>query len=65
MQSCLEGACQHEDIFPLSAYTIAIYLATGIAAAICNVSGSCMGLFRMLILVIALNYELGEATGIA
>jgi len=47
------------DIFPLSVYTIFIYLATGLAAALCNVSGGSMGLFKMLILVIALNYELG------
>jgi hypothetical protein len=56
LYNCVEGICQHSDIFPLSAYTIFIYIVTGLAAALCNVSGGSMGLFKMLLLVIALNY---------
>ena len=60
-----EGVCIHQDIFPLSFYTIVIYVATGLCASLCNVSGNSMGIFKMLILIIALNYDLDKATGLA
>lgn len=65
MYHCTQALCSHQDIFPLSLYTIGIYIAAGIASSLCNLSGNSMGLFKMLIVVLALNYELGEATGIA
>lgn len=37
----------------------------GVAASFCNVSGHSMGIFKILILMILLNYELDEATGLA
>ena len=62
---CDGSICQHDDIFPLSVYTIAIYVGTGLLAAICNVSGNSMGIFKVLILIILLNYNLDESTGLA
>lgn len=56
MEECRLGVCKHSDIFPLSLYTVLIYLLTGVAAALVNVCGNSMGLFKMLILVMALNY---------
>ena len=60
-----EGLCVHQDIFPLSFYTVVIYLVTGLCASLCNVSGNSMGIFKMLILIMALNYDLDKATGLA
>jgi uncharacterized membrane protein YfcA len=65
MYSCVDGFCSHAGIFPISAYTIVVYILSGVASSLCNASGNSMGLFKMLILVLALNYELGEATGLA
>lgn len=65
MNQCSNGLCQHKDILPLSPYTIFIYVAIGLACSLCNAAGSSMGIFKILFLVIGLNYELGEATGLA
>lgn len=61
----MDAICLHNDIFPLSAYTVTVYICTGIAAALCNVSGNSMGIFKILILMMLLQYELDEATGLA
>lgn len=37
----------------------------GLAASFCNVSGQSMGIFKMLILIMLLQYQLDEATGLA
>lgn len=37
----------------------------GLAASICNISGNSMGLFKVLVLMIMLNYNLDEGTGLA
>jgi uncharacterized membrane protein YfcA len=37
----------------------------GVVASFCNVAGNSMGMFKILILMILLNYELDEATGLA
>ena len=52
-------------MFPLSFYSVLVYLLMGLCASLCNVSGISMGIFKMLILIIALNYNLDEATGLA
>lgn len=58
MYHCTEGVCVHDDIFPLSVYTIVVYSFTGLMAAFCNISGNSMGIFKILILMMLLNYEL-------
>jgi hypothetical protein len=65
LYQCIGGKCVHDDIFPLSAYTVMVYVMMGLAASFCNISGSSMGIFKMLILIILLQYELDEATGLA
>jgi uncharacterized membrane protein YfcA len=62
---CLGGKCIHDDIFPLSAYTIILYVIMGLAAAFCNIAGQSMGIFKMLLLIIMLKYQLDEGTGLA
>lgn len=65
LYECIGGKCVHDDIFPLSPYTIMVYVLMGLAASFCNIAGSSMGIFKMLILIILLHYQLDEATGLA
>ena len=65
MYSCKDSVCVHDDIFPLSPYTIAVYLFSAIACGLCNISGNSMGIFKILILMNLLRYDLDEATGLA
>lgn len=65
LYQCLGGKCVHDDIFPLSAYTVIIYVIMGLSAAFCNITGQSMGIFKMLILIILLKYQLDEGTGLA
>lgn len=65
MYHCENFLCVHDPIFPLSTYSMVVYLFAGLASALCNVAGASMGIFKMLILIILLRYELDEATGLA
>lgn len=65
MFHCENFTCEHDEVWPVSTYTVFIYLFTGISSAFCNVSGNSMGIFKMLILMMLLKYEFDEATGLA
>jgi hypothetical protein len=56
MFHCEQEICVHDDVFPVSTYTIFIYVFMGLAAAFCNVSGNSMGIFKILILMLLLSY---------
>lgn len=45
--------------------TIGVYVLTMLVCSLCNVSGHSMGIFKMLLLIVLLNYDLDEATGLA
>ena len=49
--------CLHEPVFPLSGYPIAIYCFFPFAAALCNTTGNSFGEFKVIFLMIALNYS--------
>lgn len=54
--------CEHNNVFPLSLYTIIIYLIIPVASGLVNSTGHSMGLFKVLIVINALKYEGVQAT---
>jgi hypothetical protein len=48
--------CIHYPIFPLNGYPIAIYVIFPFASALCNISGNSFGEYKVLLLMLALNY---------
>lgn len=63
--SCQDNYCVHQPIFPISGYPIAIYCLFPFASAICNTSGNSFGEFKVLLLMVALNYSEEHATILA
>lgn len=56
------NACQHEPVFPLSGYPIGIYALMPFGAALVNTTGNSFGEFKVVLLMIALNYSQKQAT---
>lgn len=54
--------CQHDHVFPLSLYTICIYLLIPIGSGLVNSTGHSMGLFKVLIVMNLLRYQGIQAT---
>lgn len=64
MYHCENGACSHDGIFPLQIYPIFVYLVIPIASGLCNLSGNSMGMFKVMIMMNLLRYNVGDATAI-
>jgi hypothetical protein len=56
MFHCQQNTCVHDDILPLSTYTILIYTLMGIASGFTNIAGVSMGQFKVPILMLLLSY---------
>ena len=56
------NACHHIPVFPIQGYPIAIYCLMPFAAALVNTTGNSFGEFKVVLLMIALNYTELEAT---
>lgn len=54
--------CQHDSVFPLSVYTVLIYLTVPFACGLVNSTGHSMGLFKVLIVIAVLGYQGVQAT---
>ena len=54
--SCINSQCEHDPVFPIYGYPIAIYVLIPFASAICNISGTSMGQFKVLFFMDALNW---------
>ena len=54
--------CSHDGIFPLSFYPIVIYLLMPIASGLVNMTGNSMGIFKVLVLMNLLRYNVAEST---
>jgi hypothetical protein len=52
-----DGLCQHNPVFPLSGYPIALYILFPFCSAIANISGNSFGTFKVPLLMDALNYS--------
>ncbi len=61
---CDNGSCQHDGVFPLQFYPSIIYLLIPIAAGLCNLSGNSMGMFKIIILMNLLRYNISDATAL-
>lgn len=59
---CQGGNCLHDPVFPLNGYPIAIYCLFPFASAIVNTSGNSFGEFKVLFLMVALDYVQSVAT---
>ena len=57
--------CLHEPTFPISGYPIAIYCLFPFASAICNTTGNSFGSFKVILIMLALNYSESAATVIS
>lgn len=64
MYECRKGTCAHKDIFPLEIYPSLVYLLIPIACGLCNLTGNSMGMFKIMILMNLLRYNIGDATAI-
>lgn len=49
--------CTHDPVFPMGGYPIAVYCLVPFAAALCNTTGNSFGEFKVVLLMIALNYS--------
>lgn len=62
MFECFGGVCEHNGIFPLTAYTSFVYVLLTFGVMMCNVGGLSAGIFKVPILMDLLNYPVDEAT---
>ena len=54
--------CNHDDILPPNAYTIVFYLLIPFAVGAVNIAGNSMGIFKIILLVLALRYTIAQST---
>ena len=57
-----ESKCIHDSIFPLQIYPIIIYLLMPIASGLVNMTGNSMGIFKVLLLMNLLRYDVDLST---
>lgn len=57
-----ELQCHHNDIFPLQLYPCIIYLFFPIAVGMVNMTGNSMGIFKVLLLMNLLRYDISGST---
>ena len=62
LYDCTEGTCSHNPIFPLQIYPIIIYLLMPIASSLVNITGNSMGIFKVLLLMNLLRYDVADST---
>ena len=56
--------CIHDDIFPLHLYPCLIYLLFPIAVGVVNMTGNSMGIFKVLLLMNLLQYDIADSTAL-
>jgi uncharacterized membrane protein YfcA len=56
------NSCLHEPTFPIQGYPIAIYALMPFAAALVNTTGNSFGEFKVILLMIGLNFNEADAT---
>jgi uncharacterized membrane protein YfcA len=58
---CLNDICVHDNIFPVSVYTMFVYLLLPFGIMLTNVGGLSAGIFKVPILMDLLNYTVSKA----
>jgi uncharacterized membrane protein YfcA len=57
--------CEHNEMFPLTWFSIIIYIILPFTLTICNIGGLSGGIFKIVLLMDLLNYPVSEATTLA
>ena len=59
------GKCIHNPLFPLEGYSIAIYVLIPFCSALVNTTGNSFGMFKVIMIMIGLNYSASDSTVVA
>ena len=59
------GKCLHNPLFPLEGYPIGIYVLIPFCSALVNTTGNSFGMFKVIVLMIGLNYSEASSTIVA
>lgn len=58
----VNNTCSHNPLLPLQVYPTIIYLLFPLCSALCNLTGTSFGQFKVLLLMDALNYTQNKST---
>ena len=62
---CINKSCIHDKIFPLSVYTMFVYIVLPFCVMLSNVGGLSAGIYKVPLLMDLLNYPVNKATFIS